>query len=151
MPYDPNLPIPAATDIDERRPKDALAYWTCRYCGFREAGQLTTDAEARRCAAHEYRCPKRPASDTPHDHERAAYQAVHAAGLRRDVLVKSLLLNDKFTLLRRTWFFEFRTRRALRDDITEIQYLIAGIHVRARKLGLDPGWSEPHFRPAALR
>lgn len=151
MPYDPNLPIPAATDIDERRPKDALAYWTCRYCGFHEAGRLTTDTEARRCAAHEYRCPKRPDDDTPLDYERAAYQAVHAAGLRRDVLGLSLLLDDKRTLLRRTWFFEFRIRRALRDDIAALHGRVAGVHAHALILGLDAGWYEPHFRPAALR
>lgn len=151
MPYDPNLPIPAATDIDQRRPKDALAYWTCRYCGFHEAGPLTVDAEGRRCAAHEYRCPKRPSSDTPRDHERAAYQAIHAAGLRRDVLGVSLLLEDKRILLRRTWFFEMRIRRAIQEDIVALQGRLAGIYAHALTLGLDDGWVEPHFRPAALR
>lgn len=151
MPYDPNLPIPAGADIDPFRPKDTPARWTCRYCGLHETWPLTTDAEARRCAAHEYRCPKRPADDIPTDYERAAYQSVHAAGLRRDVLGLSLLLKDKRTLFYQTWIFQFRTRRAIRDDIAAIRGRIAGVHAHALTLGLDDGWSDPEFRPTTLR
>jgi len=143
MPYDPNLPIPA--DIDERRPKDELAYWTCRYCGFHETGHLTADTEARRCAAHEYRCPKRPASCVAHEYERDAYQAIHAIGLRRDLIELYLLLDNRFTLLRRTWFFELRIRRALRDDIAALQGRVVGVYAHAIALGLDYGWYDRHL------
>ena len=102
MPYDPTLPIPAATDIDTCRPTEEPAWWSCRFCGFTESGPMTTDAEARRCAAHEYRCPKRPADDVPWQHERAAYQFVHAAGLRRELVMLSCNLDDRRALLRRT-------------------------------------------------
>lgn len=112
---------------------------------------MTTDAEERRRSAHEYRCPDRPTGDIPWQYERAAYQDVHAAGLRRDLLVQSLLLDDKRTLLRRTWFFDFRGRRELRSEIAIHQGRIAGIHAYALTLGLDSGWSNPKFRPPALR
>lgn len=107
---------------------------------------MTTDAEERRCSAHEYRCPERPTDDIPWQYERAAYQDVHAAGLRRD-----LLLDDKRTLLRRTWFFDFQGRRALRSEIAIHQGRVAGIHAYALTLGLDSGWSNPKFRPPAIR
>lgn len=150
MPYDPNLPIPAATDIDDRRTKDP-ALWSCRYCGFTESGPMTTEAEARRCAAHEYSCQKRPADDIPWQYERAAYQFVHAAGLRRDLLVLSCNIDDRRELLRRTWFFDFAGRRAHRAAIDDLSGRIVGISAHALAIGLDSEWHDPNFRPSALR
>lgn len=154
MPYgatfDPTLPVPTAADIDDRRTEDQ-AFWACRFCGLTEFGPLTTNAETRRSAAHEYQCPKRPADDIPWQHERAAYQAVHAAGLRRDLNMLAEQINDRRALLSRTWFFKFSGRRAQRDAIDELSCLIAGIHAHALTLGLDDGWDDQHFRPSALR
>lgn len=145
--YDTNLPIPAAADIETGR----AAWWACRFCGFIESGPLAISAEARRCAAHEYRCQARPASNIPSEHERAAYQVVHAAGLRRDLLVLACNLDDRMELLRCTWFFDFAGKRAHKNEIAKLNGRIAGIHAHALALGLDDGWSDPSFRPAALR
>jgi hypothetical protein len=111
---------------------------------------LTANAEARRHAAHEYRCPKRPADDSPGEHERAAYQFVHAAGLRRDLDLLSRCIDDQRALLNRTWFLDFSGRRACRATIADLSRRIAGVHAHALTLGLDDGWSDPDFRPAAL-
>jgi hypothetical protein len=151
MPYDPTLPIPAATDIDTRRPAEEPAWWSCRFCGFTESGPMTPYAEVRRCAAHEYRCPKRPADDVPGQHERAAYQFVHAANLRRELVRLSCNLDDRHALLRRTWFFDFSGRRAHRAAIDDLSSQVVGVHARALALGLSDGWDDPRFRPAALR
>ena len=150
MPYDQTLPIPAAADLDDRRTEDP-AWWSCRYCGFTESGPLTTDAEARRCAAHEYQCPKRPADDIPWQYERAAYQFVHAAGLRRELVMLSCNLEYRRELLRRTWFFDFSGRRAHRVAIDDLSGRIVGVHARALALGLGDGWDDQHFHPSALR
>jgi hypothetical protein len=112
---------------------------------------MTTDAETRRHAAHEYQCPKRPADNAPWQHERAAYQFVHAAGLRRELVMLSCNLDDRRALLRRTWFFDFQGRRAHRATIDDLSSRIVGVHARALALGLGDGWDDPHFRPSALR
>jgi hypothetical protein len=145
MAYDPDLPYPAATDVDHNRAGNP-ARWTCRYCGFTETGPLTTDAEARRCRAHEYRCPSRPADNVPTGDDRAVYQAVHAAGLRRDLLALPLHAGDREGLLRRTWIVEFRRRRALRAEIRRTRGRIADILARAKALGIDDGWHD-YFPP----
>lgn len=152
MPYDPNLPTPRWDDHapnwqPSHKTDGGPAWWSCSYCGFHESGNLTTDAESMRCAAHEYRCPKRPAGDVPTDYERAAYQMVHAAGLRDDIAYATNIINDKLVILRRTWFIEFGTRRSIRNEIKVWEGKIAGIHARALSLGLDRGWSDPNFTP----
>lgn len=147
MPYDPDLPDPSDEDL---APNGRQAWWTCRYCDLRETGNLTVTAEARRCAAHEYDCLERPESEPPTTYDRAAYQTVRAAGLRRDIDYLSRIIDDRTAILVRTWIFEFRTRRAYRAEIRRLEYRIAGIHAHARAIGLDDGWSEPGFKPASL-
>lgn len=150
MVYDPALPTPTQNDLDNLRVEDP-AWWSCRFCGFTESGPMTTDAQARRCAAHEYRCQHRPFADTPFPHEWAAYQFVHAAGLRRDLDLLSRGLDDRRELLNRTWFLDFAGRRAHKDAIADLNGRIAGVHAYALTLGLGDGWSNPDFRPSELR
>jgi hypothetical protein len=149
MTYDPNLPIPSSDDIAPLRVTKST--WTCRYCGFTESGNTTTKAEKRRCAAHEYRCPERPVEDLPTEGDRVAYQSVHAAGLRRDLVVLSCNLDDRVELLRYTWFFDFAGKREHKAEIEKLRGRIAGVNAYALALGLDDGWSDPCFRPAAIR
>jgi hypothetical protein len=146
MAYDPKLPDPAAIDIDPHL-AGKPARWTCRHCGFTETGLLTTDAVTRRRAAHECRCPERPTCDVPTDTERDAYQSVHAAGLRRDLLNLFLRISDRERLLRRTWIFEIRARRSLRREIEATWCEVAGVHAHAISLGLDDSWHESYLPP----
>lgn len=148
--YDPNLPTPAADDIDPGRTYDSSAQWTCRYCGAQETGPLTITAAVVRRVAHEYQCPLRPASDTRTPREREIYLAVHADGLRREIAEAFIRLEDKQELLRRTWFFEFRTCRSIRSEIEALKCHITGIYAHALTIGLKGDWCEEQFRPSAL-
>lgn len=147
--YDPNLPAPAADDVDPES-MDGTPQWTCRYCGAQETGPLTIEAAAVRRVAHEYLCLLRPASHTRTPYELEIYQDVHADGLLRDIREAFTQLEDKQELLRRTWFFEFRTRRSIRSEIEELKCHITGIYAHALTIGLKGDWCEEQFRPSAL-
>lgn len=141
--YDTTLPYPSGSDMAISRGTESRAWWQCHYCELVEAGALTTEAEALRCAAHECSCPSRPSGDRPSEYELSAYQAVHSAGLRLEIISVERILADKRWILRRTWILEFRTRRAIKREITALKGRIAAVYVKAEMLGLNPGWDRP--------
>jgi hypothetical protein len=112
---------------------------------------MTTMAEARRKAAHEYQCAKRSATAHRLPHEQAAYWFVHAAGLRRDLVMLNCLIDDREVLLRRTWFFDISGRRANRSAIEALRCRAAGIYARALEIGLPDGWDDPPHPVESLR
>lgn len=168
MPYAPDLPLPTPADLDssdhpELLPRGNCQYcgsqpdnaelqarWKCRYCGFQEVGPLTVAAEMRRCAAHEYRCKERPATAIPEFHEWVAYQTTHANGLRTYLADVTMMRDDRKHRLRRTWVFDIRNRRRLRNEISKLEGRIFGIYAHALELGLKDGWDDPDFRPALV-
>ena len=145
------IPLPAIgpNDLDNSRTADPR-WWQCRYCLGVETGQLTNEAKTRRRAAHECRCPSRPAQDEPTFAERLAYQVVYAEGLRddhRSVEQHLLTLRDR---LRRTHFWNHRKRSQIKREIDLTDGSLIGIWVYSLYLGLEPGWINQDFKPNCL-
>lgn len=142
----PHLRLPEPTSLDLRVPhrgEEDPSWWTCRYCGITEAGlNLTTEAEGRRCLAHEAICPKRPDGMNLTNTEIFAFQTTYAVALRRQMICLKSEAGHIERRIARSWWFELRLRRSLRRQLEGVLSRILDVYTIAEQIGLGVGWEQ---------
>jgi hypothetical protein len=103
---------------------------------------LTTEAEGRRCLAHEAVCPQRPEGMNLTNTEIFAFQTTYAVALRRQLVSLQAQASHVERLIARSWWFELRRRRALRRELESTNGRILDVYAMAEQIGLGVGWEK---------